>query len=123
MTQKKTPTDVGRRRGGKTGHLGPVLAHLGLFRGVNDDRYKFARYFAPIQHHIPKDWNTLLKYSQLELYDTLTDPDETVNLAAQPEKYKELILSLNAKTNALIMDEIGFDDGREYVGPSFLYQH
>ncbi len=106
----------------KTGHLGPVLTHPGLFRGVHDGRYKFARYFAPAQHHIPKDWNTLLKYSQLELYDTLTDPDEIVNLAAQPEKYKELILSLNAKTNALIMDEIGFDDGREHVGPSFLYQ-
>ena len=104
------------------GHIGPVLTHPGLFRGVHDGRYKFARYFAPAQHHIPKDWDTLLKYNQLELYDTLNDPDEIVNLAAQPEQHKELILALNAKTNALIMEEIGFDDGREHVGPTFLYQ-
>lgn len=106
----------------KTGHVGPVLTHPGLFRGVHDGRYKFARYFAPSQHHIPKDWDTLLKYSQLELYDTQADPNEITNLAAQPEQHKELILSLNAKVNTLIMDEIGFDDGREQVGPAFLYQ-
>ena len=104
------------------GHLGPVLTHPGFFRGVHDGRYKFARYFAPAQHHIPRDWDTLLKYSQLELYDTQADPDEIVNLAAQPEKYQALILALNEKTNALIMDEIGFDDGREQTGPGFRYR-
>lgn len=104
------------------GQLGPLLTHPGLFRGVHDGRYKFARYFAPSQHHIPKDWDTLLKHNQLELYDTQTDPDEIINLAAQPEQHKELILALNAKVNALIMDEIGFDDGREFPGPGFLYR-
>lgn len=104
------------------GHLGPRLDHPGLFRGVHDGRYKFARYFKPKEHHIPKDWDTLLKHNQLELYDTQTDPDEIVNLAAEPERHKELILALNQKTNALIMDEIGFDDGREQVGPDFLYR-
>ncbi|MGH8541652.1 MAG: sulfatase-like hydrolase/transferase [Stenotrophobium sp.] len=104
------------------GHLGPVMSHPGLFRGVFDGRYKFARYFAPSQHHIPRDWATLLRYNQLELYDTQIDPDEIVNLAAQPEQHKELILALNAKINALIMDEIGFDDGREHPGPDFLYR-
>ena len=103
------------------GQLGPLLTHPGLFRGVHDGRYKFARYFAPSQHHIPKDWETLIKYNQLELYDTQTDPDEIINLAAQPEAHKELILALNAKVNTLIMEEIGFDDGREHVGPAFLY--
>ncbi|PTU29069.1 sulfatase-like hydrolase/transferase [Stenotrophobium rhamnosiphilum] len=104
------------------GNLGPVMTHPGLFRGVFDGRYKLARYFAPNSHHIPKDWDTLLKHNQLELYDTLNDPNEIVNLAAKPEQHKELILSLNKKINALIMDEIGFDDGREHAGPTFLYQ-
>jgi arylsulfatase len=104
------------------GHLGPRLDHAGLFRGVHDGRYKFARYFKPKEHHIPKDWDTLLKHNELELYDTQADPDEIVNLAARPEAHKELILALNEKTNALIMDEIGFDDGREQPGPTFLYR-
>jgi arylsulfatase len=104
------------------GHLGPVLTHPGLFRGVHDGRYKFARYFAPAQHHIPRDWDMLTRHNQLELYDTQSDPDEIVNLAAQPEAHKALILALNEKTNALIMDEIGFDDGREHPGPDFLYR-
>lgn len=104
------------------GKLGPDLDNPGLFRGVHDGRYKFARYFAPSKHHIPKDWDTLLKHNQLELYDTQTDPDEVTNLAAQPQKYKDLILALNAKTNALIDSEIGFDDGREHPGPDFLYR-
>jgi arylsulfatase len=104
------------------GHLGPRLDHAGFFRGVHDGRYKFARYFKPKEHHIPRDWDTLLKHNELELYDTQADPDEIVNLAAQPEAHKELILALNDKTNALIMDEIGFDDGREHPGPDFLYR-
>ncbi|HWU67995.1 MAG TPA: sulfatase-like hydrolase/transferase [Stenotrophobium sp.] len=106
----------------KAGHLGPVLTHPALFRGVFDGRYKFARYFAPSQHHIPKDWQTLRKYNQLELYDTQTDPDEVNNLAVDPERQKDLIMALNTKVNALIMDEIGFDDGREMPGPDFLYR-
>ena len=106
----------------KHAQLGPLLTHPALFRGVHDGRYKFARYFAPKQHHIPKDWDTLIKYNQLELYDTQADPDEIVNLAAAPEKNKALILALNAKVNTLIMEEIGFDDGREHPGPDFLYR-
>jgi len=104
------------------GRLHPNLDHPSLFRGVHDGRYKFARYFKPSEHHIPKDWDTLRAHNELELYDTRTDPDEIVNLAAAPEQHKELILGLNQKTNALIMDEIGFDDGREHPGPDFLYR-
>lgn len=110
------------KEGLKEGHLGPVLTHPGLFRGVHDGRYKFARYFAPSQHHIPRDWDTLLRYNQLELYDTQTDPDEIINLAAEPDAHKDLILALNDKVNALIMEEIGFDDGREHPGPDFRYR-
>src|SRR3546814_8359107 len=103
----------------KRGHLGPVLTHPGLFRGVHDGRYKFARYFTPAQHHIPRDWDTLLRYNQLELYDTQVDPDEIINLAADPQTHKDLILALNDKVNTLIMEEIGFDDGREHPGRTF----
>ena len=106
----------------ESGQLGPSRDNPGLFRGVHDGRYKFARYFKPSQHHIPADWDTLLKYNQLELYDTQTDPDELTNLATLPDVHKDLLLRLNAQTNALIEKEIGFDDGREHPGPAFLYK-
>jgi arylsulfatase len=104
------------------GRLHPNLNNPGLFRGVNDGRYKFARYFKPSEHHIPKDWETLLAHNQLELYDTQNDPDEIVNLARAADQHRDVILALNDKTNALIMEEIGFDDGREHPGPDFLYR-
>lgn len=104
------------------GRLSPRLDHPGLFRGVHDGRYKFARYFRPDQHHVPKDWQTLLAHNELELYDTQTDPDEITNLAHEPEAHRELILALNAKINALIEHEIGFDDGREHPGPTLMFQ-
>lgn len=106
----------------KSGKLGPSRDNPGLFRGVHDGRYKYARYFKPSQHHIPTDWETLLQYNQLELYDTQKDPDEITNLAANPESQKDLLLKLNEQTNALIDQEIGFDDGREHPGPTFLYK-
>jgi arylsulfatase len=94
----------------------------GLFRGIFDGRYKFARYFRPSEYHIPKDWEALLAHNQLELYDTEADPDEINNLAAQPDAHRELIESLNAKTNQLILDEIGADDGSTNPGPAWLYR-
>lgn len=104
------------------GKLHPNLDNPGLFRGVFDGRYKFARYFKPSQYHTPKDWNTLVKYNQLELYDTQTDPDEVHNLAANPTAHKALIETLNAKVNALVQAEVGVDDGSSQPGPSFMYQ-
>jgi arylsulfatase len=92
-----------------------------LHRGVHDGRYKFARYFAPAQHHIPKRWDDLVAYNDLELYDTVADPDEIDNLAWRPDAHKSLIERLNAQTNALIAAEVGEDKGAEYPGPAAQY--
>lgn len=106
----------------KTGRPGPRLDHPGLFRGIHDGRYKFARYFKPAEHHIPLDWQTLLAHNELELYDLQEDPDELVNLALKPELHRALLLQLNAKTNALIAQEVGEDLGSEQFGPDFRYR-
>ena len=71
---------------------------------------------------MPRDWSTLLKYNQLELYDTQADPDEITNLAASPESHKDLILRLNESVNQLVDHEVGIDNGSEFPGPHFLYQ-
>jgi arylsulfatase A-like enzyme len=105
----------------KQRQLGPSLDNPGFFRGVHNGRYKFARYFAPGAHHTPEDWATLLRHNQLELYDTVEDPDELVNLAATPEKHRQLLLRLNAQTNSLIAAEVGEDRGAEHPGPTFRY--
>lgn len=99
----------------------PDLALRRLFRGVHDGRYKFARYFAPAQHHEPTTWEALVAHNDLELYDTRADPDEIHNLAADPARYQAEIMRLNAMTNALVRAEIGRDDGSEYPGPPEQY--
>ena len=100
---------------------GVSLDNYSCFRGINDGRYKFARYFKPSEHHTPKDWETLLKHNELELYDTDIDPDELMNLAANPTTNKALIIDLNTRLNVLIDTEIGIDDGRCYP-PGRVYQ-
>mgnify|MGYP000926550931 FL=1 len=97
------------------------LSKRRVHRGVFDGRYKFARYFAPSQHHTPTTWEQLVAYNDLELYDTHADPDEIINLAAEPERHKALILRLNAMTNALVAREVGEDRGGEYPGPITQY--
>jgi arylsulfatase A-like enzyme len=97
------------------------LSRRRLFRGVHDGRYKFARYFAPAEHHIPTDWNTLLRYNDVELYDTFNDPDELINLAAAAADHQGDILRLNNMTNNLIAQEIGIDNGSEYPESTDMY--
>lgn len=105
----------------ESGQFLPSLDHPAFFRGIHDGRYKFARYFKPSEHHKPRDWNTLTGHNQLELYDTATDPDEIVNLAAEPEQHKDLLLDLNVRLNRLIDAEVGADNGAEFPGPKFMY--
>lgn len=91
-----------------------------LHRGVHDGRYKFARYFGPAFHHVPKDWKTLSQRNDLELYDTHHDPNEIVNLAYHRDMRK-VVLRLNSMVNSLIEQEVGKDDGHEYPGDTSLY--
>jgi arylsulfatase A-like enzyme len=96
------------------------LSRRRLHRGVHDGRWKFARYFAPAQHHQPRNWGELSRNNDLELYDTQADPNELVNLAARPDQQRN-ILRLNMMVNALVTREIGVDNGSEYPGPTELY--
>lgn len=116
---------AGGRRTGTT--QGPVaydriydLSKRRLHRGVHDGRWKFARYFAPAQHHTPKDWKSLSRLNDLELYDTRADPSELVNLANLPQ-HRKTVMRLSGMVNALIAREVGVDNGREYPGPTELY--
>ncbi|EBC9777401.1 phosphatase, partial [Salmonella enterica subsp. enterica serovar Derby] len=92
-------------------HLHPDFSHRSGTRMINDGRYKFARYFSLREHNTPETWEDLIKYNDLELYDLKNDPDENHNLAADKQKYQDLILTMNEKLNKIIKDEIGVDDG------------
>jgi arylsulfatase len=93
---------------------GQALDGFACYRGINDGRYKFARYFKPAEHHQPNDWATLCAHNELELYDTAADPHEVSNLANHAEDHRALILDLNERLNQLIATEIGIDDGSYY---------
>ncbi|MBL8629220.1 MAG: sulfatase-like hydrolase/transferase [Rhodospirillaceae bacterium] len=87
-----------------------------FMRGLYDGRYRFARYFAPRDHHMPTDWANLKGRNDLELYDTKTDPLEMNNLALEGEARMTDLLRLNAALNELIKAEVGLDDGSHMPG-------
>ncbi len=78
-------------------------------RGAFDGRFKFARYFHPRDRARPETHEALIQSFDLELYDTLADPDERLNLARDPA-HREDLLRMNALTNRLITEEIGPTD-------------
>jgi len=98
----------------------PDLGQPTLFRGIHTGRHKFARYFKPSGHHVPKDWDTLTRHNTCELYDLQSDPLEMQNLAHAPEWSRGLVQELNARLNELVGLEIGDDLGDELPGPWFL---
>ncbi len=94
-------------------NIRPDLSKRGNIRIVFDGRYKFARYFAPLQHNTPETWEELKRLNDLELFDLRNDPHEMHNLAMTPEKNKSLIMRMNRLMNELIKQEVGKDVGRE----------
>jgi arylsulfatase len=109
------------RKGGdpkkfKESGIRPDLSKRGFVRTVFDGRYKYSRYFSPREHNQPKTLQEILKYNTIELFDLKADPDELLNLGAEPEKHRELILRMNAMLNNLIRREIGEDNGQYLPG-------
>ena len=91
----------------------PDLNKRGSLRTVFDGRYKFSRYFAPIQRNRPANVSELYLNNDVELFDFETDPQEMTNLAANKDAHRDLVLAMSDKLEHAIKDEIGRDDGRE----------
>ncbi len=104
----KNPQEEAKKQG-----FQPDLKKRGSVRSAFNGRYKFTRYFAPVDRNKPTTIDELYKWNDVELYDLAKDPGEMVNLAADRAKNAELIMTMNGQLEALIKAEIGVDDGRE----------
>jgi len=91
----------------------PNMKKRGSLRTVVDGRYKFTRYFSPLDHNDPKTIDEIYKWNDVELYDLKSDPDELVNLGNDRKANQDLIMTMNTKLQNLIKTEIGKDNGRE----------
>jgi arylsulfatase A-like enzyme len=80
-------------------------------RSVFDGRYRFSRYFAPLNFNTPATYEALSANNDLELYDLQADPEETQNLAAGQGVNKELVMAMNMVLNVRLAEEVGDDDG------------
>jgi arylsulfatase len=104
----KDPKEEAKRQGFK-----PDLKKRGTVRSTFDGRYRFTRYFAPVDHNSPKTLDELFKWNDVELYDVVSDPTEVNNLALDRTKNADLLMTMNGKLEAVIKAEIGVDNGRE----------
>jgi arylsulfatase len=104
----KDPKEEARREGFR-----PDLGKRGHVRSAFDGRYRFTRYFAPLDHNSPATVDELFKWNDVELYDLQSDPGETSNLAIDRHANAALLATMNGKLEAVIKAEIGKDDGRE----------
>jgi arylsulfatase len=104
----KDPKEEAKRVGFK-----PDLRKRGHVRSAFDGRYRFTRYFSPLDHNSPTTLDELFKWNDVELYDLDNDPGEMINLAADRARNGDLLATMNGKLEALIRSEIGKDDGRE----------
>jgi arylsulfatase A-like enzyme len=81
-------------------------------RSVFDGRYRFSRYFSPLDFNTPATYESLAAKNDLELYDLQEDSEEVHNLAADPKANRDLVMAMNAKLNGRLADEVGDDNGR-----------
>jgi arylsulfatase len=101
------------RQAMKASGFTPDLKKRGSVRTVFDGRYKFSRYFAPVDRNKPGSLAELYQANDVELFDLRTDPSETKNIAVDREKNADLIATMSDKLETLIKAEIGEDNGRE----------
>ena len=90
----------------------PDLKKRGSLRCVYDGRYKFTRYFSPIERNTPRNIVSLKEYNDIELFDLAEDCSEDANMAYGLSA-ENLLSKMNAKLNKIIEKEMGEDDGRE----------
>jgi len=87
------------------------LTRRGAIRSITDGRYRFSRYYAPLQHNLPNSMETLFSLNDVELYDLDSDPNEMQNLAVDQRSNGELLLAMNQKLTDIIGAEVGSDNG------------
>jgi arylsulfatase A-like enzyme len=80
-------------------------------RSAFDGRYRFSRYFSPLEFNTPTTYESLIAKNDLELYDLQEDAEEVRNLASDPKVNGDLIMAMNAKLNGRIAEEVGDDNG------------
>ena len=91
----------------------PDFTKRALLRGIVTERYKFARYFSPLNFNTPTNLDELYANNDVKLYDLETDPYEMNNLAADLVAHAALIETMNRRLNELIEREVGIDNGEE----------
>ncbi len=74
-------------------------------RSAFDGRYRFSRYFSPLDFNTPTTYEALIAKNDLELYDLQEDPEEVNNLATNPKANSDLIVAMNAKLNDRIAED------------------
>ena len=93
----------------------PDMTKRGAMRSLFDGRRVFSRYFSPKQHNRPATMEELLRFNDVELFDTQADPLEMSNLATDP-KNGDLVLAMNDALNRTIDAEVGEDRGQMLPG-------
>jgi arylsulfatase len=88
------------------------LDKRGFLSFAYDGRYKFARYYAPTAFNTPRTVEEIFRDNDVQLFDLQSDPEETHNMALEPDKNRALIVRMNELLNELIAKEVGVNDGR-----------